>query len=93
MVAIGKDYAYALELAELTGGVRVQVHAPEQLLPVFRGLDSIISGSLGYNRVRVVLDSSAGGLQPGRLLTGWLSIRIGPNTVLEQYVRVPIRQN
>jgi hypothetical protein len=93
VVAIGKDYSYAFELAELTGNVSVQVDAPEQLLPVFRGLESIISGSLGFNRVRVVLDSTPGGLQPGRLLTGWLSIRIGPNTKLEQYVRVPIGQN
>jgi hypothetical protein len=93
VVAIGTDFSFAFELASRTGGAGVQVVAPEQLPPAFRGLNSIISGSLAYNRVRLVLDSTPGGLQSGRLLTGYLTIRIGPNTELMPYIRVPIVQN
>ena len=92
VVAIGTDYSYALQLASWTAGAGVQVVAPEQLEPVFRGLDSIISGSLAYYRLRLVLDSTPGGLQPDRLVTGYLMIRIGPNTVLTPWITVPIGQ-
>lgn len=90
VVAISVGLSYAFELASRTGGADVQVVAPEQLGPVFRGLDSIISGSLAYNRVRLMLDSTPGGFQPGRLLSGYLVIRIGPNTELTPFITVPI---
>ena len=90
VVAIGKEYSYALELATRTSGAGVQIIVPEQLPPVFRGLESILSGSLAYNHIRLVLDTAPGGLQPGRLVTGYLMIRIGPNTELMPYITVPI---
>ena len=90
VVAIGMDHSYGLELASWTGGAGVPVVAPEQLAPVFRGLDSILSGTLAYNRVRLVLESTPGGLQPGRVLWGYLVIRIGPNTEIMPWITVPI---
>lgn len=93
VVAIGTDYSYGFELASRTGGAGVPVVAPEQLTPVFRGLDSILSGTLAYNRVRLVLDSTPGGLVSGRLLTGYLFIRVGPNTELMPWITVPIGQD
>lgn len=90
IVAIGKEYSFAFELATHTGGVGIEVVAPEQLPPVFRGLDSIISRSVAYNRVRLGLESTPGALQPGRLVSGYLNIRIGPNTVLVPWITVPI---
>ena len=93
VVAIGMDYSYGLELASWTGGAVVPVVAPEQLEPVFRGLDSIVSGTLAYNRVRLVLESTPGGLQPGRVLWGYLFIRIGPNTEIMPWITVPIGQD
>ena len=92
VVAIGTDISYGYWLASSRGGTSVQVVAAEQLRPVFRGLDSIISGNLAFNRVRLALDSVPGGLQPGRHLGGYLLIRIGPNTVLQPYITVPIRE-
>jgi len=93
VVAIGTDYSHGSELASGTGGASVRVIAAEQLRPVFRGLDSIIGGNLAFNRVRLVLDSQPGALQPGRHVTGYLLIRIGPNTVLEPYFTLSIRQD
>lgn len=93
VVAVGTEFSYGLELASWTGGAGVPVVAPEQLEPVFRGLDSILSGTLAYNRVRLVLESTPGGLQPGRVLWGYLFIRIGPNTEIMPWITVPIGQD
>jgi hypothetical protein len=90
IVAIGKEYSFAFELATHTGGAGIEVVSPEQLPPVFRGLDSILSRSIAHNRVHLRLESSPGALQPGRLVSGYLNIRIGPNTVLMPWITVPI---
>ena len=94
VVAIGEaGYSYAFTLASRAHGAGIHVVAPEQLPPVFRGLDSILSGTLAYNRVRLVLDAAPGMLQPGRLVSGYLTIRIGPNTELMPWITVPIGQD
>jgi hypothetical protein len=90
VIAIGQESSQAFALGTRTQGAGVYVVSPEQLPPVFHGLESIMSGAVAYNRVQLVLEAAPGMLQPGGLVSGYLGIRVGPDTTILWWITVPI---
>ena len=96
IVAIGGGEP-AADLAARTGGVAVTLADPTQYPIVFENLKSIAAHGLGYNRVRIVLDSGpphGGNVPPvfGRGHTVWATmfVRVGPDTEVSVPVVIPI---
>jgi hypothetical protein len=88
----------AADIAARTGGPSVVVHDPAQYAVVLGSLRAIAGRSLGFNRVRVVLDAGAArGAQAepvfrsGHTVWANMSVRIGPNTRVGIPVVIPIQ--
>jgi hypothetical protein len=91
VVAIGSEGSPAFWIAARTGGASALVQDPAQLPAVFHSLNSIIAHQLGYTRVRIELDSGNPGVfVPGRAVQGYLSIRVGQDTVIYWYLAFEI---
>ena len=90
VVAIGPDYTATCMVAARTGGACAHVQDPAQLPVVFRALNAIVGRSLAFNRVRLVLEAEPGVFLPGRTVSGYLQVRIGPDTTIGWSVNIPI---
>jgi hypothetical protein len=97
VVAIGGHEA-AVDIAARTGGPSVVVDYPAQYPVVFANLASIVGRGLGFNRVRLVLDSGAyygpgaqAVFRPGSTVWAYVWVRIGPNTRILVPVVIPIQ--
>jgi hypothetical protein len=96
IVAIGGGEP-AADIAARSSGSFVVVQDPEQYAVVLANLKSIVARSLGFNRVRLILDAgSLYGPQAGRVFdsghTVWAyaTVRIAPDTWLGIPVVIPI---
>jgi hypothetical protein len=87
----GGDYLGSLPSAVArTGGVFAYVDDPAQLPVVFRNLNSLLTRTVAFNRVRVEMRAAAGAFAPGRTVFSTLSVRIGPDTKLVWDIQIPI---
>ena len=88
----------AADVAARTGGPSVVIQDPAQYAVVLASLRSIVGRSLGFNRVRVLLDAGAkyGAqaepvFQSGNTVWAYMYVRIGPSTRIVFPVVIPIQ--
>jgi Carboxypeptidase regulatory-like domain len=87
-----------VSIAMFTGGAAAVITDPSQYPVAMTSLDAIAGKSLGFNRVRWVLDPVGTDparrgpvFRPGQLILTYLSVRVAPDVDLFLTIPVPIR--